>query len=346
MHWLGSGAEAVGLWICLMSSAGLSAMLPRMFACSARSRALLWALMASTLLLGPAAFGSASALAADEPKPAAKKVDLLEQAQELFDDQRYEESIQTLSGALLRPGQSKELRIKLYKLLTFNYITIGRKEEGESAARGLFAIDPAYELPKSESPKFRDFFVDAKKKWEAEGRPGMAAPEKIVLRHQVPSEATPKQDFEVKISVEASPKAVVSLKVFFRNRGEAEYRDVPAPLIGSLGIGVIPSSAMLPPFVEYYAAALDGRGNVIGTRGDASDPLRVSVPDSGGKGGWILPVVLVGSVLGAGAIVGGLALAGVFKGATPVPQPNPPEQKRSNVTVVVGESARFRGFQF
>jgi len=84
--------------------------------------------------------------------------DLVQRGKALFDDQQYEESIQTLSAALLRPNNTKTQRLDVYRLLALNYITLNRKDEAESAVRGLLALEPTYTLPASESPRFRDFF--------------------------------------------------------------------------------------------------------------------------------------------------------------------------------------------
>ena len=48
--------------------------------------------------------------------------------------------------------------------MALNFITLNRKDEAESAVRGLLSQEPGYELPKNESPRFRDFFSNAKKK--------------------------------------------------------------------------------------------------------------------------------------------------------------------------------------
>ena len=65
----------------------------------------------------------------------------------LFDDQQYEESIQTLSGVLVRPNNTKAQKIEIYRLLALNYITLTHKEEAEGAVRGLLALEPTYALP-------------------------------------------------------------------------------------------------------------------------------------------------------------------------------------------------------
>ena len=78
------------------------------------------------------------------------------------------------------------------------------------------------------------------------------------------------------------------------------------------------------PLIEYYFEGLNKGGLAIVARGDAASPLRIAVPEP--TRSWILPVAIGGGV-GAAAIVGGLALAGVFKGdaagggAAPAPGP-------------------------
>jgi hypothetical protein len=107
-------------------------------------------------------------------KPAKKGVAaLIKQGTDYYDDQRYEESIQTLSAALLRPEITKSEKTEVYRLLAFDYILLGKTDEADGAVRGLLVTDENFELPASESPRFRDFFAESKKKWIAEGKPGM-----------------------------------------------------------------------------------------------------------------------------------------------------------------------------
>src|SRR5215211_5833101 len=99
---------------------------------------------------GLAAFGIVLALAspavaqaqpkkpADKTQPAdAKKEpqDLVAKGQAQFEDQQYEESIQTLSGALLRPNNTPAQKVEIYRLLALNYITLGRTQEADNAVR-------------------------------------------------------------------------------------------------------------------------------------------------------------------------------------------------------------------
>jgi tetratricopeptide (TPR) repeat protein len=140
-------------------------------------------------------FAQAKPAPAKPAAPAAQQrpQDLIAKGHELFEDQQYEDSIQTLSAALLRPSNTTEQKVEIYRLLALNYITLGRKDEADNAVRGLLVVQPDYQLPANESPRFRDFFKDARAKWEAEGRPGIVkekpVEKPVVLRHGPPSSA-------------------------------------------------------------------------------------------------------------------------------------------------------------
>src|SRR5262245_41588052 len=103
---------------------------------------------------------AAACLIAQEPVLAQGKsaTTLIQRGADLFDDQQYEESIQTLSAALVRPGTSAAEKIEIYRLLAYNYITLKRTEEADAAVRGLYVLDETFTLPSTESPRFREFF--------------------------------------------------------------------------------------------------------------------------------------------------------------------------------------------
>lgn len=260
-----------------------------------------------------------------EASALAASPDLITRGQAQFEDQDYEASIQTLSAALLRPSNTKAQKIEIYRLLALNYITLNRKEESESAVRGLLAIDPNYTLPTSESPRFRDFFTIAKTKWEGEGRPGYVketVSEKAVsLKHSSPSQAEAKKGLDLVVRLDDPDKRVKSVRAYMRNSAKEDFSPVEAQLdVWSVTVHIAPAR-VLPPLVEYYFEAVDGSNRVVATGGDASYPYRVAV-NSPSKG-WVLPVAIGGGVLGAAAIVGGLALAGVFRGSSSAPSPQP-----------------------
>jgi hypothetical protein len=296
----------------------------------------------------------ASLAFADPPKPSGSAAsrqgpDLIARGQSLFDDQEYEESIQTLSGALVRPNNTKPQRLEIYRLLALNYITLNRKDEAESAVRGLLAQEPTYELPARESPRFRDFFAATKQKWEAEGRPGLVRESQaplapVKMRHSSPSKAEAHTQIDLTATLEDPAGRVKEVKLFHRVGSSGKFEESQASLDGTHVSTSIPPDAVKGPIVEYYLEGIDGGGLPVVSRGDAAAPLRIAIPEGGG--GWVLPVAISGSVLGAAAIVGVLAAAGVFKSSssgggdtTKTTNPPPPGGSQSTVNVSVGASS-------
>lgn len=263
--------------------------------------------------------------------------DLIDKGHDQFDDQRYEESIQTLSGALVTPGNTKEEKIEILRLLALDYITLDRKEEAEGAVRGLLVVQPNYQLPDSESPRFRDFFAHVRSKWVAEGRPGLVTettPKRpAIIKHQTPEEAEAGHTLELRARVEDPDKQATRVDLYYRAGSKGSFTKIGTRFSKGAVQVQVPGSSVKPPLIDYYFEAVDDSGALVATKGDSSAPLRVAVPEE--KGGWVLPVAIGGGILGAAAIVGGLALAGVFKGSSPTPNPGP---GTSTVSVSIGEA--------
>lgn len=272
----------------------------------------------------------------NETNEAAQPQDLIAKGRQLFEDQRYEESIQALSAALLRPDNTKEQKVEIYRLLALDYITLGRREEADSAVRGLLVEQPDYELPPTESPRFRDFFAEARARWEAEGRPGLVkeAPARrpVVLRHGSPASARKNEPIDLRAKLEDPDGRASSVTLHYRAGSRGEFATRTAEREGESVRARIPASVVRPPVIDYYFEVLDEAGAVIASRGDAQAPLRIAIPDGGGSG-WVVPLAIGGGILGAAAIVGGLALAGVFDGSAP-----PAGRGPATVTVNVGEA--------
>ena len=127
------------------------------------------------------------------------------------------------------------------------------------------------------------------------------------------------------------------MKLFYRSGSKGDFTDALAEVDAASVHATIPAAAIKPPLVDYYFEVLDGSGSVIASRGDASSPLRIAVPEASSKG-WVLPVAIGGGVLGAAAIVGVLALAGVFKSSSS--SSNPTGRGTSIVSISVGEASR------
>jgi hypothetical protein len=283
----------------------------------------------------------ASTAYAQQRGGAAPRQDLITRGRNLFDDQQYEESTQTLSAALLRPNNTKDQKIEIYRLLAYNYITMNRKDEAESAVRGLLAIDPEYSLPPSESPRFRDFFANAKTKWEADGKPGLvqeqaAPPAAVTMAHVSPSQVDKGTDIPLNVQLNDPQHRAGAVKLLYRSGSKGKFESIDVSIVDGKGKATIPGSAVKPPLVEYYFEAYDTSSLPIASRGDAAAPLRVAVPDD--RAGWVVPVAIGGGVVGVAALVlGGLAIGGVFKGSSTPNGSGPGGPKQSTVSVSIGQ---------
>ncbi len=279
----------------------------------------------------------ASAASAEDARtqnvPAAARIDLIAKGAQLFDDQQYEESIQTLSAALLRPSNTTQQRSEIYRLLALNFITLGRRDEADNAIRAVLVLQPDYQLPLRESPRFRDVFAAARQKWEDEGRPGLVIEETprhpVKLTHVSPSQAEAKSTITLSTVLDDPDGRVAYVVLFYRSSTRGKFIESPTAGAGASLRAKIPGSAVRPPLVEYYFLASDAKGQPLVGNGDAATPLRIAVPEPSRT--WIVPVAVGGGLLGAAAIIGGLALAGAFNG----------EKPKSTVSINVTE-ASFR----
>ncbi|MBI4954485.1 MAG: hypothetical protein HY908_20845 [Myxococcales bacterium] len=232
-----------------------------------------------------------------------KAVDtLVKRGQELFDNAQYEESIQTLSAALMRPGIGRRDKVEVFRLLAYNYIVLGRTEEADAAVRGLLVLDEAYELPESESPRFRDFFGQTRKKWESEGKPGKEEPgaapagPSVTIKHASPAQVDADSPISLDGTIEDPAGSVARVKLYYRTGSTGKFESAPVQYTMLRFTAEIPAAAVAPPLVEYYLEALDENGIPAALRGDAETPLRVAVPEGSSviSSPWLwVPVSLV-----------------------------------------------------
>lgn len=210
---------------------------------------------------------------------------LIQRGSAQFDDQAYEESIQTLSAALVRPGASDREKIEIYRLLAYNFIILKRAEEADAAVRGVFVLDEGFSLPPSESPRFRDFFTTAKRKWLEEGKPGKlsagkAAPleKPVKMNHASPAQIPAGTQLKLTGTIEDPDGRVRGVQLAYRTGAKGKF--ILAAATYTLGEfrATIPPSAVKPPLIEYYLTGVDKSGLPVTGRGDAATPIRVVVP--------------------------------------------------------------------
>lgn len=267
---------------------------------------------------------------------------LIRKGAELYDDQQYEESIQTLSAALVRPGASVAERIETYRLMAYDYISLKRTDEADAAVRGIYAIDENFRLAHTESPRYRDFFEATRKKWEAEGKPGQApkseaaapAPAAVKLQHQPPAEAAPGATVKLTGTVDDEASRVRGMQLAYRTGVKGRFVTVGASYSLGQFRAQIPGAAVKAPIVEYYIEAIDRGGLPIASKGDAETPLRIAVQN---EGGGVLASPWFWVPVGA-AVVGGVLTAIVLGTRSSAASAAPGSGKStSTVTVNIGE---------
>lgn len=264
---------------------------------------------------------------------------LLVQGKALFEEQRYEESIQTLSAALLRPNTPQAERIQVYRFLAYNYIVLGRTEEAEAAVRGLYALEPDFVVAEDESPRFQTFFADVRKRWEAEGRPGLQqksdsdqpADRAPRIQHAPAPQADPDKPLRVAGTLTDAGGRVASVVVWYRTGTRGRFTSIPAPMREGRFAVSIPASAVRAPLVEYYIEGRDEAGLPVASRADAAAPMRVPIrqPEESSSvfaSPWFWT--------GAAAVVGGGVLAAfLLRDGSDSAAPS----GKSRVVVIVGQ---------
>jgi hypothetical protein len=255
--------------------------------------------------------GGPGGAALAQPPAKSATTALIQRGSALFDDQQYEESIQTLSAALVRPGATDLEKTEIYRLLAYNFIILKRADEADAAVRGILVLNETYSLPPTESPRFRDFFTATKKKWTDEGKPGKAvvgvAPpveKPIRMTHTSPAEVKPDTKIQLTGQIEDPDNRVRAVQLAYRTGAKGKFVTVAASYTLGEFRTSIPATAVKPPLIEYYVAGIDKGGLPVVARGDAALPLRIVVPE--GKSIAASPAlwVPIGLAAAAGVAVG------------------------------------------
>ena len=270
---------------------------------------------------------------------------LIKQGISQYNDLEYETSINTLSAALIRPGNSNEDKITIYNYLGLNYLILGRETEADGAFRSLLAIDENWALdPVLTPPKVLDFFTATKEQWIADGKPGTeqttkVSPVKVV--HKLPDKGVRDEDNYLKIELENPKKIPVKVVVLYRKSSDKKYKEAFAKMSGYskdmqrvVYMATIPGSDVQPPSVEYYIEVRNTKGEVLNFKGEESMPLRIPVPEEGRKKKTLMWGLIGG--LGAAVIIGlvvGLAVG--LTGDNGKPENGTPEP--AAVTIVICE---------
>ncbi|MBL8683354.1 MAG: hypothetical protein JNK05_29570 [Myxococcales bacterium] len=242
---------------------------------------------------------------------------LIQLGQRQYDELHYEEAVQTLSAAIIRPGNSPQDELRIYELLAYSYQALQRSDEAEGAWRLVLARDPERQPSQDVSPRVQQFFTRARERWEAEGRPGVArpqtggggtttvvaaAPAEVRIEHRSPPQQQRGRAVALTANVVDPGSRVSRLVLAYRHNNAGIFRRIDARGQGGGAFAVtLPGDAVRPPLVEYYFEAVDATGVPVQARGDAFAPLRIAVPEPGGIPWWVW---VGGGVLVAGAVTG------------------------------------------
>lgn len=99
--------------------------------------------------------------------------ELVEKGVTAYQNAEFEDAINALQQALSRQiDQQKSDLVDAYKYLAFSHIVLGNTQKGKDAFINLLRIQPDYELPLTESPRFLGVFNAVK----AEFSPSISQP--------------------------------------------------------------------------------------------------------------------------------------------------------------------------
>ncbi len=223
-----------------------------------------------------------------------------------YDDLEFEQAISTLTSALQQKNLTRNELIEAYKYLALSHVALSQDAAAKEAFRKLVEVNPAYNLPRTESPRALDLFNEIKS----------AIPGRNVVRlTQTASPTRPKrgQPITVSVAVVDEAKAHDHVTVYHRVRGQKAYSSVIAlPVAAGRYNATISGSLVSGPAVEYYVAAEAADNTALALEGSDTEPMVLLID----KPSDAKPVYArwwfwagLGTVLLAGAAVG-LVLAG------------------------------------
>jgi tetratricopeptide (TPR) repeat protein len=249
--------------------------------------------------------------------------ELVQKGVAAYNDLEYPKAIDLLNKAL-KETLTREERVATYRTLAFSHVALGDIDKARGDFENLLRTDPKSSLDRSASPKVRGLFEEAKGKLAT----GVIKPEVGKTLAELTPElrpAAPKEGEALVVDVYHPGGIAVTLQLFYRTRGTANFSKVSGE--GSLGrfSVTIPGMAIEAPGIEYYVEALDDNGAPIAAAGSLASPILL---DIAARGKPVYKRGVFWGVLG-GVLVAG-AIAGVVSFLVLRPGPNTP----ATVTIV------------
>ena len=161
-----------------------------------------------------------------------------------------------------------------------------RRRRRTSCARSS-SLQPDYELPRSESPRFRDFFAPGAHALGGRGAarassPRRTPPKPVTMKHTSPVGGGPGRRGDALGEPGRSGSPGEGGRALLPHRFHRQVRRGDRAVLAGRRLGArdrFPPRAVQPPYVAYYLHATDAAGVPLASSGDADAPLRIPVPD-------------------------------------------------------------------
>ncbi|HEU4538087.1 MAG TPA: hypothetical protein VFS00_28395 [Polyangiaceae bacterium] len=231
------------------------------------------------------AWAASAAAAPPEARP-----DELEAAEQAYANLDYA-AANAAAERLARQGNlAHDQLVRTTRLLALTHAALDRPAAARDAFVALLAYDPGFQLDAKLGPRFHDPYFEAKGFWKAQSvKPGLEAGAQLRGRSSGFINVTLRDPTHlaqrVQVAYRWAPARGFATQTLEAGEGQL---DVPAPPEGSTRL-------------DYYAQALNGRGDVVFQAGSAAAPKTSLLVDLGGGRG--APVDRRGEGEGGGGLL-------------------------------------------
>lgn len=194
----------------------------------------------------------------------------IDAAQAQLDAGDYEDVLATTARGLARPELTDEQLAELYRLEGLAHLYLGNEDRARLAFEKLLQARPDYEIPKSAPPKVRALYgrikEDIKKR---RVRP-------VTLSLEPVGAAEPDAPLVVRARIDDLALGSKA-KLFFRRAGAQAYSSVDFRRRKEAFEATVPAFEVEGAALEYYVEVADAAQRRLAGRGDAYNPLVLSV---------------------------------------------------------------------
>ncbi len=194
----------------------------------------------------------------------------IDAAQAQLDAGDYEDVLATTARGLARAELTDDQLAELYRLEGLSHLYLGNEDKARLAFEKLLQARPDYEIPKTAPPKVRALYARIKEDIKKRRvRP-------VTLSLEPVGAVEP--DAPLVVHARIDDLALGSkAKLFFRRAGAQAYSSVDFRRRGDAFEATVPAFELEGSALEYYVEVADAAQRRLAGRGDAYNPLVVSV---------------------------------------------------------------------